>query len=137
MAAKSSEDIKRQEADRSRETEMTRLREQVVNAQKALDDQVAQSQKLSEKLRVDFEGIATAYKAAQGEVKSLKSAIAGKEKEVEVARREKERYEREARESRDELGRDRETIKGLQGELDGMRMTRDVSPPPATRAALH
>jgi myosin protein heavy chain len=127
MAAKSSEDIKRQEADRSREAEMSRLREQVAAAQKGLDDQISQSQKLSEKLRVDFEGIASAYKAAQGEVTSLKSAIASKEKEADAARLDKERYAREARESRDELGRVQDRIKSLDGELSAMGVVRDVS----------
>ena len=127
MAAKSSEDIKRQEADRSREAEMSRLREQVTSAQKALDEQVAQSQKLSEKLRVDFEGIASAYKNEQAEVKNLKGQIGLKEKEAQGAREEKERHEREARESADELQKARERIKGLEGELGGMTLARDVS----------
>ena len=127
MAAKSSEDIKRNEADRSRETEMARLRDQVAASQKALEEQVAQSQKLSEKLRVDFEGIATAYKTAQAEVKTLKAAIAAREKEVEGVKGDKERYEREARDSASELGRVRERIKGMEGELGAMSVSRDVS----------
>jgi hypothetical protein len=53
MAAKTSEDEQRREADRSKEQEMGRLREQVARLQKSLDEQRETSLQLANKLLVD------------------------------------------------------------------------------------
>lgn len=129
MAAKSSEDIKRQEADKSREAEMTRLRESAALAQKALEDQREQSQQLSNKLRVDFEGIMSSYKAADKELKGLKVVMEGKERELAGLRERMERADGERRGVEAELKRVREGLEEVERKLKGAEVNRDVSNP--------
>ncbi|KAK4685841.1 hypothetical protein P7C73_g4302, partial [Tremellales sp. Uapishka_1] len=118
MAAKSSEDSKRIEVDRSRETEMSRLREQVTAQQKALDEQRDSAAMLANKLRVDVEGLKSSHHGAQ---RDLKVALANlKEKESELRELQgamtrvedgKRNGERELRDVRDRLNRSEETLK--------------------------
>lgn len=130
MAAKSSEDIKRQEADRSREAEMSRLREQAASAQKALGEQREQSQQLSNKLRVDLEGIMSSYKAADKELKGLKVTLHLKEKELLAVQGRMERADGEKRGVEGELKRVRESLAEVEKKLQGAEMGRDVSDSP-------
>ena len=80
MAAKSSEDSKRQEAERSRETEMISMRERVAAQQKALDAQREGAQQLANKLRVDVEGLRQSHTATQRDLKAAQVSLAEREK---------------------------------------------------------
>ncbi|EIW68985.1 hypothetical protein TREMEDRAFT_68898 [Tremella mesenterica DSM 1558] len=79
MAAKSSEDVKRQEADRSREAEMGRLRDQVGQLQQALDHQRDSSAQLANKLKVDVESLRTSHTTALKDLKAAQSLLKEKE----------------------------------------------------------
>lgn len=127
MANKSSEDIKRQEADRSREAEMSRLREQVVTAQKALESQREQSQQLSNKLRVDFEGIMGSYRAADRDLKATKAALDGKEKELQSLQSKVERADGERRATEGDLKRVRDSLGEVEKRAKSVEAARDVS----------
>jgi myosin protein heavy chain len=75
MAAKSSEDIKRQEAEKSREAEMTRLRAQVEQIQQELDIQRKKEQELVSKVREEVEGLRQRHQATDKELKAAKAEI--------------------------------------------------------------
>ena len=80
MATKSSEDNLRREADRSREAEMIRLRENVVLLQKTLDEHRENAQQLANRLRVDVEALRQSHTAAQRNLSAAQDGLREKEK---------------------------------------------------------
>lgn len=126
MAAKSSEDVKRQEADRSREVEMARLREQVATAQTSLETQREQSQVLSNKLRVDFEGIMASYKAADKDLKAARVMLEAKEKELAAVQSRMDKADGEKRGIEVELKRVRDKVREVENNLRRVEVARDV-----------
>jgi myosin protein heavy chain len=79
MAAKTSEDIKRQEVDKSREVEMTRLRSQVGQIQSELDAQRKKEQQLVSKVREEVEGLKQRHKTTDKELKAAMAELQDKE----------------------------------------------------------
>lgn len=127
MAAKSSEDSKRQEADRSREAEMSRVREQAGALQKALDDQRDAAQSLANRLRVDVEGLKSSHTAAQRDLKTAQAALKDREGSLMQKQSEVDRAEERRRQVEAELSAVREQVKATEDRLRSAVKGRDVS----------
>lgn len=79
MAAKSSEDIKRQEADKSREAEMGRLREQVSSLKSELVTQQTKAQQGVNQIRQEVESLRQRHVATDKDLKTARADLATKE----------------------------------------------------------
>nr|XP_018264766.1 myosin heavy chain [Kwoniella dejecticola CBS 10117]OBR86924.1 myosin heavy chain [Kwoniella dejecticola CBS 10117] len=125
MAAKSSEDSKKQEADKSREQEMSRLRDQVSVLQKSLDEQREAAQQLANKLRVDVEGLKNSHTTAQRDLKAAQVAL--KEKEDKLAQMQLKINEvaESRRKDAKELEAVREQLSGTESRLQSTAQARD------------
>ncbi|WRT65740.1 uncharacterized protein IL334_002688 [Kwoniella shivajii] len=125
MAAKSSEDSKKQEADRSREQEMSCLREQVSHLQKSLDDQRDAAQQLANKLRVDVEGLKSSHTSAQRDLKAAQSALREKEEKMITMQSRINEVEEKRRKDEKELEMIREKLSGTESRLQSTAQARD------------
>lgn len=126
MADKTSEDSKRQEADRSRDAEMGRLRDQVVQLQKALDDHRDSAQQLANKLRVDVEGLKQNHTAVQKELKATQALV--KEKEAALAQLQNAvaLAENAKRQAEGDLAASRDKLASIEAKLQATSTARDV-----------
>jgi len=127
MATKSSEDSKRQEADRSREAEMSRSREQVTGLQKALDEQREGAQQLANNLRVDLEGLRRSHTMAQRGLKVTQGALQDKEKALAQLQQEVNKAHDSKRQVAGELVAVREQLVKSENQLRSTVQARDVS----------
>ncbi|TYJ55826.1 hypothetical protein B9479_003478 [Cryptococcus floricola] len=125
MAAKTSEDEQRREVDKSRDQEMSRLREQAAQLQKTLDDQRETALQLANKLRVDVEGLKQSHTSVQRELKVKIKELEEKEKEVVGAKAKVAQAESERRKAGDELARVQEQLKDTEKRLQGTVQARD------------
>ncbi|OCF31660.1 myosin heavy chain [Kwoniella heveanensis BCC8398] len=125
MDAKTSEDSKRQEADRSREAEMSRLRDQVSQLQKSLDDQREAAQQLANKLRVDVEGLKQSHTAAQRDLKAAQAVLQEKEDLLAKAQNKINDAETARRKVEAELASVREQLSGTESRLQSAAQARD------------
>ena len=127
MADKSSEDIRRREADKSREAEMTRLRAQVLAGEKARDEQQKAQTDFVNTLRVQLEGLQGQHKSAEKELKTVRSALKDKETELGRVKNDMEKLEEKIRAGAKELQTVREQLGALDSKLRLTAKARDVS----------
>lgn len=127
MAAKSSEDIKRQEADKSREAEMSRLRDQVASTQSELDAQRKKEQQLSAKVREEVEGLRQRHVATDKELKSARSNLKDKETQLSKLQQTVTVAENARRQVEAELATVRDKLASTETKLQTTSKARDVS----------
>ncbi|WWC87933.1 uncharacterized protein L201_002833 [Kwoniella dendrophila CBS 6074] len=125
MAAKSSEDSRKQEADKSREQEMSRLRDQVSQLQRSLDDQVQAAQQLANKLRVDVESLKSSHTTAQRDLKAAQAALKDKEEKLAAMQVKINEVEEKRRKDLKELEIVREHLSGTESRLQSTAQARD------------
>ncbi|WVN90734.1 uncharacterized protein L203_105976 [Cryptococcus depauperatus CBS 7841] len=125
MAAKVSEDEQRREADRSREEEMARLRDQVGKLQQSLDDQQKAALQLANKLRIDVEGLKQSHHSAQKELKIKLGQLKDKENEIEQASAQVVAVEREKRIVEGELRKVKEQLQKTERTLQSTTQSRN------------
>ena len=126
MAAKSNEDFRRQEADKSREAEMTRLREQAASLQKALDDQRDTAAKMANQLRVDVEGLRQGHTTSQRDLKAAQALLKEKESELVRLQKEMDKVEQTKRVIDAELRTVKDHIGAMESKLQGALGAKDV-----------
>lgn len=126
MAAKSSEDVKKQEADKSREMEMARLREQVLASQQALDDQRKAAHQLANKLKVDVEGLQHSHQAAQRDLKATQAALRDREAEFVSLQLAADQAQAAKRQVEADLRTVREQVSVTEDKLRTTQQARDV-----------
>jgi myosin protein heavy chain len=127
MAAKSSEDNKRLEVDKSREAEMARLREEVIKLQKTLDEQREGAQQLANKLKVDVEALRQSHTAAQRELKTVQGTLKDKEAELAKVQSTAQAVENEKRKVEADLAGVRDQLKSTDEKLQATVSAREVS----------
>lgn len=127
MAAKSSEDIKRQEADKSRETEMGRLRDQVTRVQEELVAQQTKSQQGVNLIRQEVETLRQRHVATDKELKSARSDLAAKEALLSTLQKSVTVAENAKRQVEADLSAVRDKLATTETKLQSTSKARDVS----------
>ena len=127
MAEKSSEDVRRREADKSREAEMNRLRDQVASAEKAMEDQKRAQTEAINALRVKVEGLAGQHKATEKELRAAQATLVEKTQEAARLRTQIEALEEKQRTGNKELLLVKEQREATDKELRATLTARDVS----------
>ena len=127
MAAKSSEDIKRQEADKSREGEMTRLRSQVEQVQQDLDAQRKKEQQLVSKVREEVQGLQQRHQTTDKELKSARAELKDKEALLGQLRQSTFKAEEAVRQVDSELATVKAKLSASEDKLQKVSRARDVS----------
>ncbi|WVR03781.1 hypothetical protein IAU60_000776 [Kwoniella sp. DSM 27419] len=132
MAAKTSEDSRRKEADRSREQEMAGLRDQVTQLQKSLDSQRETAQQLASKLRVDVEALKQSHSTAQRDLKSTQAVLKEREDHLAKLQAQINATGAEQRKVEADLASVREQLAGTEARLEVTAKARDE-----TEKSLH
>lgn len=127
MADKSSEDVRRKEAERSREAEMNRLREQVAAGDLAREEQQKKQTEFANALRVKVESLQSLHKSTDKELKAVQAALADKEKELSRVKVEQEKLDEARRAGEKDLLAVREQLKSTETRLLATNQARNVS----------
>lgn len=127
MAAKSSEDIKRQEADKSREAEMTRLRSQVGQVQQELDAQRKKEQQVVNTVRQEVQNLHQRHQAAEKDLKAAQAELKDKEALLGQLRQSTFKAEEAVRQVDAELASVKARLSASEDKLQKVTRSRDVS----------
>jgi myosin protein heavy chain len=106
---------------------MSRLREEVIELQKALDEQREGAQQLANKLKVDVEALRQSHTTAQRELKTVQGTLKDKEAELAQVQATAQAVENEKRSVEADLAGVRDQLKSTDEKLQATASAREVS----------
>lgn len=127
MAAKTSEDAKRDQAEKSRGSELARLRDEKSQLQQQLQAQNDSAQALAGRLRTEFEGLKAKHIASDRDLRAAQETLKAKDAELVRVKDELAKADTVRRGIDAELANVRQQLKATDDKLNAVSVARDVS----------